>query len=59
MATVGLSMNLTSTLGALSKLILIFLMYAGRLGGLSLFLALAENTEQVPMERPTEKILIG
>ena len=59
MATVGLSMNLTSTLCAASKLILIILMYAGRLGGLSLFLALAENTEQVPLERPTEKILIG
>lgn len=59
MATVGLSMNLTPTLGVLSKLILICLMYAGRLGGLSLFLALAENTDQVPLERPTEKILIG
>lgn len=59
MATVGLTMNLTSTLSVASKLILIFLMYAGRLGGLSLFLALAESTEHAPLERPTEKILIG
>ena len=59
MATVGLTMNLTSTLCAASKLILIFLMYAGRLGGLSLFLALAEANEAQPTERPTEKILIG
>ena len=60
MATVGLSMNITPSLGWLSKLILIVLMYAGRLGGLSLFLALAESEEeQAPIERPVEKILIG
>jgi hypothetical protein len=34
-------------------------MYAGRLGGLSLFLALAESDDQAPLERPVEKILIG
>lgn len=59
MATVGLSMGMTPTLGVLSKLILILLMYAGRLGGLSLFLALAESDGQAPIERPVEKILIG
>ncbi len=58
-ATVGLSMNLTPTLGWLSKLILILLMYAGRLGGLSIFMALAEKNETTLLERPTEKILIG
>lgn len=59
MATVGLSMNITSSFGVLSKLILVVLMYAGRLGGLSLFLAITESEEQAPMERPVEKILIG
>ena len=59
MATVGLTMNLTFSLSTVSKLILIVLMYAGRLGGLSLFLALAENTESTPLDRPVEKILIG
>ncbi|MBQ5833728.1 MAG: Trk family potassium uptake protein [Clostridia bacterium] len=58
-ATVGLSMNLTPTLCIGSKLILIFLMYAGRLGGLSLFLALGETAKAEPLERPTEKVLIG
>ncbi len=58
-ATVGLSMNLTPSLCWLSKLILILLMYLGRLGGLSLFLALAEKTEAEHSERPSEKILIG
>lgn len=58
-ATVGLTMNLTPTLCWFSKLLLILLMYAGRLGGISIFLALAEETEVVPVERPVEKILIG
>lgn len=58
-ATVGLSMNLTPTLGVGSRLILILLMYAGRLGGLSLFLALAESGERQMLTRPTEDILIG
>lgn len=58
-ATVGLSMGMTPLLGTVSKLVLILLMYAGRLGGLSIFLALTESAEQAPLERPTEKILIG
>lgn len=58
-ATVGLSMNLTPTLCLWSKMILILLMYAGRLGGLSLFLALAESGERQVLTRPTEDILIG
>ncbi len=58
-ATVGLSMNLTGNLCWLSKLIIILLMYTGRLGGLSLFLALGETREPPTTQRPVEKILIG
>lgn len=58
-ATVGLSMNLTPLLGWGSKLLLVLLMYAGRLGGLSIFLAMSESAERAPLERPVEKILIG
>ncbi len=58
-ATVGLSTGITSSLGVASKLILILLMYAGRLGGLSLFLALSESGEQAQLRRPVDKILIG
>ncbi|MEA4965329.1 MAG: potassium transporter TrkG [Oscillospiraceae bacterium] len=57
--TVGLSMGVTQTLGTVSRLVLIFLMYAGRIGGLTLALALAEKRNRVPLERPVEKILIG
>lgn len=59
MATVGLSMNLTPQLGILSKLLLVLMMYAGRLGGLSIFLAMSEHAPEAPLERPVEKILIG
>ena len=58
-ATVGLSRNLTPTLCIGSKLVLILLMYAGRLGGLSLFLALGETAKPEPLKRPVEKVLIG
>ena len=57
--TTGLSMGITASLGSASKLILILLMYAGRIGGLSLFLVLAEKRVQPPVSRPAENILIG
>lgn len=58
-ATVGLSRNLTASLCIGSKLVLILLMYAGRLGGLSLFLVLGETAAIEPLKRPVEKVLIG
>ena len=57
--TVGLTQGITPHLGAASRIILIVLMYAGRIGGLSFVLALAENRRRVPLERPLGKILIG
>ncbi len=57
--TVGLSTGITPTLSVASKLVLIFLMYAGRLGGMSLFLALTQANDNPPLERPVEKILIS
>ncbi|MBR5774320.1 MAG: Trk family potassium uptake protein, partial [Clostridia bacterium] len=58
-ATVGLSTGITASLGTASKLVIILLMYVGRLGGLSIFLALSEGSEQAELRRPVEKILIG
>jgi len=58
-ATVGLSMNLTSSLGTLSKIIIILLMYTGRIGGVSMIMVLAEKKERSFLERPVGKILIG
>lgn len=58
-ATVGLSLDGSGSFQPASQVVLILLMYIGRLGGLSLVLMLAEKREAVPLERPEEKILIG
>lgn len=57
--TVGLSVGITSSLSVFSKILLIFLMFFGRIGGLSLVLVLAEKKNPTLTERPVEKILIG
>ncbi len=58
-ATVGLSYDGSVTFLPASQVILILLMYIGRIGGLSLVLMLAEKKEAAPLDRPTEKILVG
>ncbi|MGN0983643.1 MAG: TrkH family potassium uptake protein [Gemmiger sp.] len=58
-ATVGLSLGLTPSLSATSHLILIFLMYLGRVGGLTLLYALADPNEATPGRLPQEHITIG
>ena len=44
---------------AVSRIVLILLMYFGRIGGLSLALAFADAKETPATERPVEKIMIG
>lgn len=58
-ATVGLSMNVTPTLSVVSKLILIVLMYAGRLGALTFIMMLSKRSKQAILKRPVGKIMIG
>lgn len=59
--TVGLSKGITSTLGAASKILLMFLMFGGRVGGLTLVLVFWEGRPHVkpPLKRPKEPIMIG
>ncbi len=57
--TVGLSTGVIPDLSSASKIILLFLMFFGRIGGLSLFMAMGEKRKKVSLERPTERILIG
>ncbi len=59
MGTVGLTTGVTPTLSAASHIILILLMYAGRLGAMSLMLVFANREKHVPLERPYGKIIIG
>lgn len=59
-ATVGLSRNLTPTLNTLGKLIIIVTMYFGRVGPISLAVALgSKNESQNVISLPAENISIG
>lgn len=58
-ATVGLTMGITSTLGTASKLILIFIMYGGRVGGLTLVFAATGRTNAIHDKYPTDKVAVG
>ncbi len=58
-ANVGLSLGVTPTLGAAGKTIIIFLMYAGRIGPLTLALAVGEQAARAPFHYPEARILVG
>lgn len=57
--TVGLTTGITSKLKPISDIVLMILMYGGRVGGLTLMLSLAEKKIDTPIKRPVEKIIIG
>jgi trk system potassium uptake protein TrkH len=57
--TVGLSMSLTPELSVMGKLIITLVMYIGRLGPLTLVLALAHKSDKQKYRYPEEKIMIG
>ena len=59
-ATVGLSRNLTASLNTFGKFIIIVTMYFGRVGPISLAVALgSKNESQNVISEPTEEISIG
>ncbi|MDO4546728.1 MAG: potassium transporter TrkG [Clostridia bacterium] len=59
-STVGLSLGITSTLSVLSKLVIMFLMYVGRVGSLSFAMAMSEkHMEATNVRHMEEKIIIG
>lgn len=58
-ATVGLSLNITSELGTISRLLIIFTMFLGRLGPLTIALAFTEQKKKSSLKYPKEEILVG
>ena len=57
--TVGLSLGITTSIGLASHMILIALMFLGRVGGLTLLFA-AVNSDGVEVSQyPVEKINVG
>lgn len=57
--TVGLSRGMTSELSSAGKVILIFTMLAGRIGPLTLALAIAERGVRGEYEYPQEYVMLG
>ena len=57
--TVGLTTGITSQLLWTSKLIIIILMFCGRVGSLAVVMAVASNKNTVFVKNPVEKIIIG
>jgi trk system potassium uptake protein len=57
--TVGLSMGLTPSLTAAGKVIIIVVMFIGRIGPLTMALALGEQQDQARFAYPTERVMVG
>jgi trk system potassium uptake protein len=57
--TVGLTLGLTTKLSLMGKIILSFTMYCGRLGPLTLALALAKIKNNSKIRYPEDKVLVG
>jgi trk system potassium uptake protein TrkH len=57
--TVGLSLGITTQIGLISKVILIFLMYFGRVGGLTLVYAFTAHEMPSQGQLPREGISVG
>jgi len=58
-ATVGLTLGITPQLGMLSRIILIALMYLGRVGGLTLIFATMSQNKHLTAMLPQEKLTVG
>lgn len=59
MATVGLTLGITTKLCTVSRLILIMLMYIGRIGGLTLIFATVSGIHSKSSRLPLDKISVG
>lgn len=57
--TVGLSTGITSTLSRIGKILITFTMFVGRVGPLTLALALAERKRNGVYHYPKENIMVG
>ncbi|MCI9082075.1 MAG: Trk family potassium uptake protein [Lachnospiraceae bacterium] len=57
--TVGISTGITRDVTIVSKYMLIFLMYCGRIGSMSFALFFTEKKQNAPVKLPIERITIG
>lgn len=59
LGTVGLSTGITPHLDDLAKLVVVVLMFLGRLGPISVFVALSVSQRRELVEYPKEEVLVG
>ena len=59
MGTVGMTTGITRDICTLSRLVLIFLMFCGRIGSLTFALSLRGHKHDAPVRQPVEQITIG
>ena len=57
--TVGMSTGLTRELNTWSRIVIILLMYCGRIGSMTFALSFTERKKVAPVQLPAEKIIIG
>lgn len=57
--TAGMTTGITRSLHPVSRLVLILLMYCGRLGSLTFTLIFAGHKPEPPVKQPAEKIVVG
>ncbi|MGN1179794.1 MAG: TrkH family potassium uptake protein [Suilimivivens sp.] len=57
--TVGMSTGITRDLTVGSRIVIILLMYCGRIGSMSFALSFTERKKVAPVQLPVEKIMIG
>lgn len=58
-ATVGLSRGITASLMPFSKVVLVLLMFIGRVGGFTMMLVFASERKPVAISRVEDKVIIG
>lgn len=58
-STAGSTLNLTPVLGSFGKIIIMLLMYIGRVGPLTVILSLKKDDKNIKYKYPEGKILIG
>ena len=59
LGTVGLSLGITAKLTTASHLILILLMFIGRVGGITILIAFGNRMASRPSKLPLEKVTVG
>lgn len=59
MATVGLTVGITPSLGMVSKLLLAFLMLCGRVGSVTMLLAFSSEKRVINSRLPLDKVQVG